>query len=212
MCGGGGGDPGAAARQQEADRQRRIRAATETINSVFNGSRRGDLYNDQKTAIYDLNKRDLERQQEEAARENRFGLARSGLLGSSVDAESNAEINRRANEGLLKVGSIADQSAADLRLQDERTRSNLLSMAQSGIDTGTAASQALNGLKVNADQAAAQRGSAAIGGLFNDLGQAYLMRKQFDAMNNANNPYMQSQFFGSQDGRSGGDSGRVYKG
>ncbi len=212
MCGSKGGDPGAEARRQEQERQQRIRAATEAINTTFNGSRRDELYDNQKKAIFDLNQRDLLRQREEAERENRFGLARTGLLGGSTDAESNAEINRRSNDGLLKVGSIADQSAADLRLQDERTRSNLLSMAQSGIDTGTAASQALNGLAVNADQAAAQRGSAAIGNLFNDLGNAYLMRKQFDAMNNPQNPYMQSQFFGSQDSRGGGHQGSVSRG
>lgn len=175
---GGGGDPGADARAQEAERQSRINAATAQINNIFGTTPREHLYSDQKTAVYDINKAEVDRQAEDAAKANRFGLARSGLAGGSADIDSNAEINRRTNEGLLRAGGIADQSAADLRTADERTRGNLLSMAQSGIDTGSAATMALNGLKVNADSVAAQRSGANIGSLFNDMSQAYLVNQQ----------------------------------
>jgi len=174
---GGGGDPGAEARQQEADRQARISAATETINGIFGGAGRDTLYEDQRKTVRELNSMEVERQATEAQRANKFGLARSGLLGGSVDVDAGQELNRRTNEGLLRAGGIADQSAADLRLADERTRSSLLSMAQSGIDTGSAATQALQGLKANAEQVASQRSGAMIGSLFNDLGGAYLAQQ-----------------------------------
>lgn len=226
--GGGGGDGGAG--QREAERQARIKAATEEINNIFNNKVRqqqtiykdrsgnqiskdqfdvlsaapsrgrfgiskpksevveswvdGDptnsrdkMYADQKAAVYDLNKKEVDRQATEAERNNRFGLARNGLLGSSVDVDSNAELDRRTNEGLMRAGGIADQSAADFRVADERTRSNLISMAQSGIDTGTAAQMALGGLKANADSVAQARAGSTVGGLFNDLSQAYLMNQ-----------------------------------
>lgn len=203
--GGGGGDGGAGAR--EAERQARIAAATNRINEIFNGANRDSMYNDQKSAVYDLNKAEVDRQAAVAERANRFGLARSGLVGGSADVDSNAELNRRTNEGLIRTGGIADQSAADLKLQDEKTRSNLISMAQSGIDTGSAATMALNGLSVNADQAAAQRNGATIGSLFGDLSQAYLVNQQANGMNNAYNPYANNQFIGSQTIRSGGSQG-----
>lgn len=230
MGGGGGGDPGAAAREQEAERQARIKAATEEINRIFNGSQKvtktrvipgtegtyqnqlvdggGDsgsyyqnvwvpgtaektetyeewvdpvggnprdkLYADQKTAVYDLNKREVDRQAAEAERLNRFGLARTGLMGGSVNVDSVADLDRRTNEGLMRAGGIADQAAADLKTQDERTRSNLISLAQSGIDTGTAAQQALKGLEVNSANAASARAGSTVGRLFDDLSQAYL--------------------------------------
>ena len=136
------------------------------------------LYADQKTAVYDLNKREVDRQAAEAERLNRFGLARSGLLGGSVNVDSVADLDRRTNEGLMRAGGIADQAAADLKTQDERTRSNLISLAQSGIDTGTAAQQALKGLEVNSANAASARAGATVGGLFNDLSQAYLINQQ----------------------------------
>lgn len=174
---GGGGDPGAEARKQENDRQRRIAAATAQINRVFNEGNREAMYTDQKANVYDLNKMEVDRQATVAERDNRFGLARNGLLGGSVDVDSNQELDRRTNEGLLRAGGIADQSAADLKTADERTRSNLLSMAQSGIDTGSAATMALEGLKVNADNVAQARAGATIGNLFGDLSNAYLMNQ-----------------------------------
>ena len=225
--GGGGGDPGAEARRQEAERQARIKAATEQINAIFNNqvkktrmvedkspesmqrllsrgmlagmgaelpdrpmvaeeyweagdpaNSRDKLYADQKTAVYDLNKREVDRQAAEAERLNRFGLARTGLLGGSVNVDSVADLDRRTNEGLMRAGGIADQAAADLKTQDERTRSNLISLAQSGIDTGTAAQQALKGLEVNAANAASARAGSTVGQLFNDLSQAYLINQQ----------------------------------
>jgi hypothetical protein len=242
MCGGGGGggDPGAEARRQEAERQERIRSATDSINAIFNnqtkktrmventspetvagnalGGRlfrsstpelvaeeyweagdpansRDKLYADQKTAVYDLNKREVDRQAQEAERMNRFGLARSGLMGGSVDVDSNADLNRRTNEGLMRAGGIADQAAADLKTQDERTRSNLISLAQSGIDTGTAAQQALKGLEVNSANAASARAGSTVGNLFNDMSQAYLYRQMLQGQN-AGNQGAGGQFFG----------------
>ncbi len=205
MCGGGGGDPGADARQQEKERQQRIQAATESINATFNNSGRDALYSDQKTAVYDLNKREVDRQASEAERMNRFGLARTGLLGGSVNVDSVADLDRRTNEGLMRAGGIADQAAADLKTQDERTRSNLISLAQSGIDTGTAAQQALKGLEVNSANAASARAGSTVGSLFNDLSQAYLINQQ----NQGRQSGMQygSQWYGVSSPRSGGSQG-----
>ncbi len=174
----GGGDPGGEARAQEADRQARVKSAVDAINGVFNGAGRQAMYDSQKSAVYDLNKAEVDRQAQQAARTNRFGLARAGLAGGSVDVDSVADINRRTNEGLLRAGGIADQAAADLKTADERTRSNLVSLAQSGIDTGTAAQQALNGLQANAANAASARAGATVGGLFDDMAQAYLVNQQ----------------------------------
>lgn len=159
------------------------------------GNPRDALYADQRKAVYDINKLEVDRQAQEAGRANKFGLARSGLAGGSVDVDSTADINRRTNEGLLRAGGIADQSSADLKTADERTRSNLISMAQSGIDTGSAATMALNGLKVNADSVASQRSGASVGGLFNDMSQAYLMNQQNQGRAAGMNPYA-GQFLG----------------
>lgn len=139
---------------------------------------RQQLYEQQKAAVYAINKRDVERQFKEAERETRFGLARSGLLGGSEDVDANARLQEINNEGLMKATGIADQAAADLKTADERARQSLISMAQSGIDTGTAQTMALRNLDATAQSAAGARQGASIGNLFGDLSQAYLMRQQ----------------------------------
>jgi hypothetical protein len=188
--GGGGGDGGAAA--MESDRQGRVRSAVDKINEIFNGAGRDDLYKDQRAAVYDLNKTDVNRQFEETERANRFALSRAGLSGGSVDVDSNADISRRTNEGLMKAAGVADQSAADLQASDERTRSNLISTAQSGIDTGQAASMALAQLDSNNASAAGARSGATVGNLFNDMAQAYLYNQQAKGLaSGAGSPYSQ---------------------
>jgi hypothetical protein len=142
------------------------------------GNPREALYADQRKNVYDINSQEVNRQATEAERNTRFGLARAGLAGGSADVWANSELNRRTNEGLLRAGGIADQSSADLRTADERTRANLISMAQSGIDTGSASQMALGGLKANADAVAAQRSGSTIGSLFDDISNAYLINQQ----------------------------------
>lgn len=208
--GGGGGGRGAAdARRMEEERQARIRAATDAINATFNnpGNSRESLYQQQRDAVYDLNRMEVDRQAAEAERFNRFGLARAGLMGGSAQIDSVADINRRINEGLMRAGGIADQAAADLRTADEQARANLISLAQSGIDTGTAASQAMNALKVNNANAASARAGATVGSLFNDLSQAYLMNQANIGRNAAANPNAQ-QWYGVSNPRTG-NSGTV---
>ena len=135
---------------------------------------REQMYTNQQQAVYDLNTRDVNRQAADAERLNRFALARNGLLGGSADVDSGFEINRITNEGLMKAGGIADQAAADLRMSDERTRGNLISMAQSGIDTGTAQQMALSGLAANAEAAKSAAAAATVGDLFSGLSGAYM--------------------------------------
>lgn len=138
---------------------------------------RQQLYDEQKQAVFDINKRDIDRQYGMAERDNRFGLARSGLLGGSADVDSNALLQQKTNEGLMRARGIGDSAAADLKLADERTRQSLISMAQSGIDTGTAEGMALRGLDAAAQNAQGARTGATIGSLFDDLGAAYLFNQ-----------------------------------
>ena len=164
---------------------------------------RAMLYDQQRKSVYDLNRMDVDRQAAEAERANRFGLARAGLLGGSANVDSIGDLDRRTNEGLMRAGGIADQASADLFSADERTRANLISLAQSGIDTGTAAQQALKGLEVNAANAAGARAGATVGDLFGSMSQAYLMNQMRQGQQAGMNPNQQQQWLGVSDTRKG---------
>lgn len=169
--GGGGGTDAA---EIERQRQARAQLAIDAINRTFDNANRKELYQNQRDAVYNLNTQEVNRQHQEAERANRFAMARNGLLGGSVDIDSNAELDRRTNEGLAKAGGIADAAMADLQNADENTRSNLVSMATAGTDSTTAAQLAASGLKQNADAAKSDAAAASVGQLFNDIGNAYL--------------------------------------
>jgi hypothetical protein len=145
------------------------------------GAKREAMYTDIQDATRDVATRDLDKQFTHASNQNLFGLARSGLLGGSVDAESGADLSTRYGEGQIRATAAGQGAAADLRSVDEKTRQNLISLAQSGMDTGTAASMASGQMAAAADTARATSQGASVGRLFDDMGQAYLTNQQLKA-------------------------------
>lgn len=141
---------------------------------------REKLYEDQRDAVYEINSREVNRQYGDAERNNRFGLARHGLMGGSADVDSNARLQEITNEGLMKASGIADSAAASLRAKDESARQSLISMAQSGIDTGTAQKMAVESLNSTSQEAQGARSGASVGDLFGGLSQAYLRYNNLD--------------------------------
>lgn len=169
-----GGDGGAGQlRADEQARQAKIQAAVDAINAQFRNAGTA-AYDDLGSAVTGVAQHDLDKQFTVADKQNRFGLARSGLLGGSVDAEAGADLGKRYGEGQIKATQAGIGAAADLKSTDERTRQNLISLAQSGIDTGTAASLAASQQAAAAQAAKAAVPAATVGDLFSNLSQAYL--------------------------------------
>lgn len=177
-----GGDGGAGQmRADEAARQQKIQAAVDAVNGQFAAGGRDAMYTDIGDATKQVATRDLDKQFTQASRQNIFGLARAGLLGGSVDAEAGGDLQQRYGEGQIKATQAGEGAASELKSTDERTRQNLISLAQSGIDTGTAAQLAAGQMSAAAENARANSGSASVGRLFDDLGQAYLQNTALKA-------------------------------
>lgn len=145
------------------------------------GAQREAMYQDISDATRDVAVRDLDQQHTQASNQNLFGLARAGLLGGSVDAESGADLTRRYGEGQIRATAAGQTAAADLRSVDEKTRQNLISLAQSGLDTGTAAAMASGQIAAATDAARGATSAANVGRLFDDMGQAYLQNQVLKA-------------------------------
>ena len=177
------------AEKMERERQSRILAATSVINDIFGNANREDLYSQQQNAVRDINALDVNRNYENMERQNRFGLARSGLVGGSADIDSNAELQRIQAQSLAEASAMGIDAAATLRANDERAKNSALSQAQAGIDTGTAEQIALGGLASNEEMAAGQRGAASINNAFNNFGAAYMADRIMNSMQQVN-PYM----------------------
>jgi hypothetical protein len=169
------------AQQQRADeqaRQARIQEAVNTINSTFNGAGRSQLYGGIRDAVFQTNVRDLDKQFTKASNNNLFGLIRSGLMGGSVDTESRGDLAERYGEGRIKAMAAGNEAASGLQSQDEKTRQNLISMAQSGLDTGAAAQMANSQLAASESAARANQGVSTLGSLFDNLNQAYVQQQR----------------------------------
>lgn len=172
---GGGGDGGAGQlRADEAARQAKVRAAVDAVNNTFSGANREAMYADIADATRGVATRDLDKQFGTASKQNLFGLARAGLLGGSVDAEAGGDLQQRYGEGKIRAEQAGLGAASDLQSTDEKTRQNLITLAQSGIDTGTASQLAAGQLAAAAQTAKANSQQASVGRLFDDLSQAYL--------------------------------------
>ena len=179
------------ANQMERERQARMQEAIAAIRDIFADAGRDALYDQQEQAVYDLNAKSVNDQYEQAERNNRFGLARNGLMGGSAEVDSNADLQKITNEGLVQAKALGQQAGGQLRSSDESAKQNLISLAESGMDSSTAANLAQSQMATNMQNALGQRGASAISGLFDGLMAGYLNNRVLDA-------YQQGYNFGNQ--------------
>lgn len=200
---GGGGDGGTAALQaQEQARQARIKAATDKINQIFAQGNRDALYAQQRQNVLDMNRDKIQDGFQNAARQLRFNMARNGMFGGSLDVDSNAQLQRRNEEGLMQAAQLADNAAQQLRTQDENARGSLLSLAQTGIDSTDAAQQAAARMQANADGMRQLANQNIVGNIFEGLNEAYLGHQRAQGRNrilaalDKNNPQSAATTYG----------------
>ncbi|NII54403.1 hypothetical protein [Luteibacter sp. SG786] len=171
--GGGGNDAAKQAQRAEEQRQRNIQASTGKVNAVFNDPSRTAQYDQlakDTTAFY---RTDLDRQKAETDRNLRFSLARSGLVGGSVQADQNRKVGEDYLKGVIEATRRGAAAGADLRAQDETSRANLIAMAQNGLDATTAANNAAQALRSNLESGRATATANAFGDAFGDFAGIY---------------------------------------
>lgn len=173
MGGGGGNSAQKQAEQQEAERQRQITQSTAAINKLFDAPSRTAQYDQIAADTTKYYTSDLDRQNAEAQRKLKFSLARSGNAGGSLQFDQGAQLGKDYERGLLEATRRGQQAAASLRGQDEATRQNLVAMAQAGLDTTTASSEAASALRSNLQAGQADATANALGDLFSDVNQIY---------------------------------------
>lgn len=173
MCGGGGGDPAKEQHKYDVERQAKIDATTAQIRNLYNSpSREADIskYEGDAQKLY---MRTLDQQSAEASRQLKFALARTGQSGGQVAVDKGADMTKQYNEGVLKVQRAAGEAGARLRQSDADSQQNLIQMAQSGLDMGTANTLALQGIRTNLLAANSALAPSALGNAFSSLADTY---------------------------------------
>ncbi len=131
----------------EAARQGRISSNVSQINSAF--ANRQPQYDALGGALRERLNNDLTRQRGVATRQSKFALAKSGLTGGSAAIDAGRTLAREGQEGVLEAERRARAGVADLMSKDEQTRTQLISLAQSGNDIGNASAQAAAAARAN---------------------------------------------------------------
>ena len=111
----------------------------------------------------------LGKQKQDTDRELRFGLARSGLTGGSVDVDKNQNVADRYSEGIITANSNADGIVNSVKAKDEGARIDLISRINAGMDANSASSSALASIQNNQNAAKVEGQSNLLNNFFNGI-------------------------------------------
>lgn len=186
MCGGGSDKALKAQQQADAAKQAQIAAGTRAVDAAFNTPQREADINAFQNATQGLLRQSLDKQQVQANLQNKFALARNGQIGGSVAVDRNKMLADDYNNGILKITQASKQAGARVRAADQSTQQNLLGLVQSGLDSGSAATQALTGMKSSLAAEKAAIDPSLVGDVFGGLGDFYTTSQQTKAYNDAN--------------------------
>lgn len=112
---------------------------------------------------------DLSEQKNDASRDTRFGLARAGLTGGSVDVDTNQNIADRYAKGVLQSNQNADGIVSGVRAKDEAARADLISRINAGMDANSATTSALAQMQNNQAAAKTEGQSTFLNDFFNGI-------------------------------------------
>lgn len=186
-------DPGESAADKaaraEAMRQSQIDQTTTDINAMFDSSSRQKQIADFKQAMQDFYLGDLNRQKEGADRDLTFAMARSGLTGGSRQVDANRSLGEEYQRGILDAERRAQSAASGLRGQDEQSRLNLVGLAQSGLSSTNAASQAAAAMRAALEGSTANAKMQGLGDLFTSVANTKKQSEESAATRRANSMY-----------------------
>jgi hypothetical protein len=194
------------AQQQERERQAAITASTGRINDVFNDPARQGQYDQLVRDTQAYYQKDLDRQKGDTDRQLKFAMARGGQTGGSVSIDQNKRVGEDYLRGVVEANRRAQGAGADLRQSDEQARSNLLAMAQSGLDATTASSQAASSMRNNLLSGQAGATAQGLGNMFGGMSDVF-RRSQDAAEMRRGQKYGMSQIYSPMFGTPRGGRG-----
>lgn len=181
MCGGGGDKAVKQQEKYERERQARANQVASQVRGVFSTQKRADEISQYESDTEKFYRNYLDQQHGTAAREMKFALARTGQAGSQVAIDKGGDLTRQYNEGALKVSRAAQQAGARLRAADQETQSQLIGMAQSGLEIGNASALAMSGMRNNFLAAKAEAVPEGLGQAFSGLADTYQFSQEAKA-------------------------------
>lgn len=174
----------------QASYQRRITGADTRINSIFDSPARQAEYAKLGADTTGYYTGQLNRQHDIANRQMKFALANQGQVGSSQAGYNAGVSGRDYQQGLLHAGQLGQSASSNLRIQDQRARSELLGLAQAGMGVTQAGQRADQLAQTNFAAAQPAATAQSLGDAFGNLAQSYQ-----NIRNAAENRALQRQYY-----------------
>lgn len=154
------------AQQAEAERQARIANTTQQINRAYDAPGRQAQYDDFVKAVRQNYTDDATRQKKVVDRQQKFSLARGGLIGGSAAVDAKRTAGEEFQRGILQAEDRAQGALGDLKMADEQSRLQLIQMAQAGLDATTASQRANAAIQGGAQTALSDAKAKGLGDIF----------------------------------------------
>lgn len=167
--GGGSNDAAEEANRNEQARQAAIRNTQGRVNAVFDSPGRAAEIADFVNAMRTFKNNQLAEQAADVQRNNTFALARSGLVGGSAQIDKQSEFAKDHAKGVLEVERSSLGAGAQLEAADQDARARLISLATTGMDATTGASQAAAAMRTNLEANKATTMAQGLGDAFGSL-------------------------------------------
>lgn len=165
---GGSDDAANEANRAEANRQAKISETQARVNEVFASPTRAAEIEDTTGAVRDYYTTDLNKQKSNSDRNLKFALARGGLTGGSAQVDQQRVLGDEYAQGVLDVERLALGAGTELSAADQAAQQQLISLATTGLDATTAASQSAAAMQTNLE---ASKNNALAQGLGDVFGQ-----------------------------------------
>lgn len=157
----------------EAQTKAQISQADAGINAAYDNPSRQAEYDKLATDTTKFYTNDINSQEAIAERKLKFALARSGQTGGSQQVAEGAQLGRDYDKAIIGAQQKGNAARSNLKNADESSRMNLLAMAQSGLDAGTATSQATSSLQNNLLSGESTATADSLANAFGDLGSVF---------------------------------------
>jgi hypothetical protein len=169
----GKNNAGAEQRALETERAARVDQSRAAIDKNFEGFD-DEFYNSRAKDYEQFAVPQVASQYDNTKRNLTYSLARSGLLGSGVEAQKTAALDKENAQQLRNVSDTAQSQANELRQTVEGQRSNLYAQAEASADPGAATNLALR----TAQAYERPTSFAPIGNFFKNYTEAYLANNE----------------------------------
>jgi hypothetical protein len=104
-----------------------LKRQTSAINDAFTQANRGAFYDQHRENVIKHGTKKVNRKYETAQRQNRFNLARAGLLGGSEHAGTKGQLAENYGEELVEVNRRGNLAKQNVMKQDLGEKSRMLS-------------------------------------------------------------------------------------